>query len=113
MTGFAGDGCFGRGAFGQQGVKRAVFRREIFAGDALQIGGRDAFHGGEIAFGKIQIIGREPTCRRDPAPGLAWFCAWTSVPETNCFMALPSSSGGTELVFDFFDFGEDGVARGG
>ena len=51
---------FGRGAFGQQRVKRAVFRREIMARDALNIRERDVFDGGEIAFGEIQVIRGEP-----------------------------------------------------
>ena len=57
---FAGDGGFGRGAFGEQGVERAIFGREILARDALDIGGRDAFYGGEITLGKSEIIRGEP-----------------------------------------------------
>ena len=45
---------------GQQRVERAVLRREVCAGDALQVGGRDALDGGQVALGEIQVIGREP-----------------------------------------------------
>ena len=71
-------GNFRRRAVRQQRVKRAVFRREIFAGDALDVGVRDAFDGGEIALGKSQIVRREPASAEIVAPGLPSFCAWTA-----------------------------------
>ena len=52
---------FGRGAVWQQRVERAVVGGEILSSDALQVGGGDAFDGGQVAFGEIQVIGRKPT----------------------------------------------------
>ena len=49
-----------RGALGQQRILRAIFRSQVMAGDALNIGEGHLFDGGQIALRKIQVIGRKP-----------------------------------------------------
>ena len=58
--GFVRGDRLGCRARGQQRVKGAVLRREILAGDALEVGGRDAFDGRQVALGEIQVVGRQP-----------------------------------------------------
>ena len=49
-----------RRAVRQQRVERAVFRREIFAGDALDVVRRHALDGGKVALREREIVRREP-----------------------------------------------------
>ena len=55
-VGFNGRGNFRRRAVRQQGVERAVFHREIFAGHTLYLDRRDALDGGKVAFGKGEVV---------------------------------------------------------
>ena len=62
MSGAAFDrgGEPGGGPRREEGVESAVFRSQIGAGNTLEIGARDSFYGGEVAFRKIKIAGGQP-----------------------------------------------------
>ena len=67
-------GALRRGALGQERVERAVLGREIFARDALEVGGFETAHGFEEAVGEVQVAGGEPVAtevRRLPSHRLA------------------------------------------
>ena len=108
---FGGEHRLGCGAGGQEREERAVLWREVFRGDALEIGGGDTFDGGEVALGEVQVIGRKPTA--------------TEILRLALHGLARGERGGDELLYGFaqlvrrnrgrlhlLDFLQHGVARG-
>ena len=109
---FDGHGQFGRGAIGQQRVKCAVFRREIFTRDAQDVIGPDALDGGEATFGKIQIICRQPVCTE--VLRLAFHrLAHGQRGGNELFHRFAEFAGGNRRRLHFFNLGQHRVTRRG
>ena len=109
---FRVGGDLGRVAFRQQRVKRAVFGGKISAGDALDLGGGHAFHGGEIPLGEIQIVSREPVAAE--VLRLTFHRLARGQRGGNELLhGLRQFVGGDEIGFNPFNFGENRVAGGG
>ena len=108
--GFAGADGLGRGAGGQQGVEGAIFRSKIFARDPLEVGECDPLDGGEVAFGEVEVVGRQPASAQVLRLALHGLARREDGGD-ELLHGFPELGGGDRAVLHSFDLGQHRLPR--